>query len=391
MKNENVNQFFEHLLSDVLRGGNLGFSSKKLPINLLGKFENNNLDAQNLLRTYFSGVSYDDKGQERTRKKICKIAKNVKIESGFVLASIFTDILINREKIKTELLDGEKMKEFSIDPYDIDYGILPDNIQDFFQDMLEKEEPKQVIFSVATKNSDQFECQKCKGKGFLKCNRCNGSGRESYVDGYYANGNERIKTGQCSNCFGTGTIQCDACFGSGKQQFSSDKTQVIKKFADIKKVNSAIYFSDTFGNVSTSDYYDLGYSNSERRSSFWYYLIEDLDNQDFKSGISKLYKNEKELLIDNQSVPDNIIDEFKSEYKDLKKYRLSRQKEELKENKLVCSIEKHLVIPALCLSFVANIDGERDYRITIFELNGTVFSNNLYFFRELGFFKSLFI
>jgi hypothetical protein len=321
------------------------------------------------------------------------------------------------------------MKDFSTNPYDIDYGINPDEIKEVLMELYEKqqtssrnsnnidndddddnmeeeevceleennaEESEQIIFSVTTKNADQpVACPKCNGDGFIRCWNCHGSGTELYDDGYYASGEEKKKRGKCSVCYGEGKYKCSECTGTGKIQFSSNQYQVTKKFEDIKKICCHAFLSTSFNTL----YNNIDLLNNNDIYSYSG-MLGYFDNQELISGIEKLHKNQNEILVGvnsakNEPYPNEIDVECKTLYKAHKKNALDYLKEFMKTNqgKIACSIEKHLVIPALCLRCTTNInDNESDINITIYEKQGKIWlSFNKYDLPELSFFKSLFI
>ena len=64
-----------------------------------------------------------------------------------------------------------------------------------------------LIFGVQHKKRDEepfVRCEDCHGSGMAKCERCDGTGREQYVEGTYANGEDRVRTGACPECGGRG-------------------------------------------------------------------------------------------------------------------------------------------------------------------------------------------
>lgn len=71
------------------------------------------------------------------------------------------------------------------------------------------------LYNVKLYKDSNHKCDHCKGSKFVRCPNCDGSGREQYVDGYFASGDERIKTGQCHVCYGKGMVECEHCDGTG--------------------------------------------------------------------------------------------------------------------------------------------------------------------------------
>ncbi len=50
------------------------------------------------------------------------------------------------------------------------------------------------------------ECNKCSGKGQIKCLNCGGTGKRQYgIDSY-----------NCAQCGGSGTVTCRVCGGGGR-------------------------------------------------------------------------------------------------------------------------------------------------------------------------------
>jgi hypothetical protein len=306
---------------------------------------------------------------------------------------MFLNISIMREKITTDSIEGNKMDEFNREPYDFDYAISPDCIKD----VLLNSKPTWEICAVSTHDTSPI-CPQCKGNGFLRCENCRGSGRQQYVDGNFAGGEERIKTGQCSNCYGTGKIQCDECAGSGKRQNFSEKYQIVKKFENIKKVMSYAVTSNTFEQCAERCYLAFLYGDKieirelEAEIEKW---NDSFDNQELKNGIRKLHKNQKEVIIDeNQTLPDGVSEECKNLYKKNKQAALDyfegNKRGKNKQGKLGCAIEKHFAIPMFRMYFSTKIDDE-EYFIDIYEDTNKNLICCLDSLPELGFFKSLFV
>ena len=355
-----------------------------------------------------------------------KLAKNVRIEKGHYLTSLFLNIDVIRDHVVTEVIDGKKFDDFSCNPYDMDYGISPDKISKALKEAEAMEhpdtkiKPQKLAFSFTTHNAALLPaCMNCEGRGFLRCDKCEGSGREQYVDGYYAGGEERIKTGQCSNCFGTGKIQCGECTGTGKIQLTSNHYQIVKSFEDIKKMKGYFLHTDSWDDDYSSCFSDKfcddwpdkeNYDDeieSDKISMAEY--VNDLrkvknnrkkwlffNDNDLKSGINKLYKNQKEILIDgelfrNGTLPDKIPQTLENLYEQNKNKALEYfESKTTNQGKLACFVEKHLVIPVFRIIFdVKNYDENVIY---VFELpEETICSMEYVTLPELSFFKSLFV
>jgi len=141
-------------------------------IHLQEKIDRQKLDPQKWLKAFAveskKNIKHLDweylSKQRRGLKKLLKIAKNVQIEAGYMLASVFLNIATVRDNIK-------EMDDFSCNPYDFDYDISPDDISKTLNEVREymfDKKPKRMICAVVTKDASQpIACPKCEGKGFL--------------------------------------------------------------------------------------------------------------------------------------------------------------------------------------------------------------------------------
>jgi hemin uptake protein HemP len=363
---------------------------------------------------------YTNYGKDRRRffKKLCQIVQDVEMTEEYILASSFCNIMVDREQVTTEIKDGKELKECAIkDPYDIDYHISPNNIAKVLKDWVtepskKEEKNRKEIFSVVTKNSNGKipPCPHCKGEGVLRCEHCNGSGREQYVDGYYASGEERIKTGNCSHCYGRGNTQCEACGGEGKPQIYSDNYQIINSMEDkhtvmrydcISGISSTwesskeVYYPDIYSAIEYVTFKAelrgerLGENEIDAIDAIiarWFLLQEDSDNifrsnndnfwcecddDELEQCIDKLYKNQNEIIIDHngQSIL-AMLKEKGQEYTELyqknKDAAYSKWEEMgLLKGQVGCALEYHELIPVVEIHFTNKINGEK---VTIFIL-----------------------
>lgn len=375
-------------------------------ITIHGKIDNQSLDAKKMLREVSVEINNQAKNleltsaQKRGVKKLSEIAKNVRVQKGYMLASAYIKISVVRDKITTKVVDGKEHDDFSTNPYDFNYGISPDSLQKTIEEALnlrlKREDAEQVVCFATTKNTDETAaCPKCNGSGSLRCESCGGSGREQYVDGAFASGEERKKTGQCSNCYGSGQIQCDECQGSGKRHFFSNQYQIIKRFEDSKKMEGYCCLSRSWdmGHID-----DFSFPKTES-DDFPLFLSEyaetwsQFDNQELESGVEKLYKNQKDILIDKTAILPNVIRiEYKRLYEQNKKFALRyfKSSEISKQGKLGCFIEKHLEIPVVQIYFSTNYSDDEQI-ITLYEADGEIVCTfDISNLPELSFFKSLF-
>jgi hypothetical protein len=354
-----------------------------------------------------SPFEYITQDELRFIKKLPALAKNMQTIQEYMLASSFRNIMIDREEIITEVIAGKEFENCNKKPYDIGYNISPKKftaIEDEIIENLIRKEYSQEIFSVTTHNTRTGTppCPHCGGKGFFKCENCKGSGREQYVDGYYANGEERIKTGQCSHCYGTGKIECTECNGTGKQQIYSDKYQIIKRFTN--KKNALMFecvsctWGDSWYNGYDSSYFadDSSYAVINRlQADFW----RKFDETDMEQFINKLHKSEREIIIDNngqqaQDLLATIGQKNSGLYEKNKRAAYSDWKNrDLLKGQLGCSLECHAIVPVVQIC-CANKINEDDTTIFIYEIirggkQGVVCM--ISGISELKFWRSLFI
>ena len=385
-----------------------------------GKLNPQNFDVQKWLQIfstdgYRQSKDWRDleykKEKRRGLKILPKLAKNVSFERGYLVASVFMNISVVRDNVITEILDGRKeMDDFSSNPYDYDYGISPDDIQKTLKDVYKK--PKRVPFFAITRDSagHPIECPQCNGEGSIKCRKCKGSGREKYVDGNFASGEERMKTGQCSKCQGKGTLKCKECAGSGKRQILSNQYQITKSFDDVKKISGLVAYSLSSNPLEECDgepgqyfpiiedddsayYEEYGYGDAIRQlfgnHSEYGKVWLNFENKSLKSGIYQLHKNQKELIIDgNKTLPDGLEEVCERLFEKNKRKALAHFEKEDEQGKLACSVENHLVIPFISILFEYNND---TYNFDLFEMEDGKIKCDYYHGPELSFFKSLFI
>jgi hypothetical protein len=391
-----------------------------------GKFDFENITDEKWLRIISRNSKKQEnrKGQLRFLQKLRKIATNIKRTNEYMLVSSFRNIMIDREQIAMEIIDGGKLEEYTKDPYASDYllsskdiaetvkmrpvYLKDDEVRDFRQkktyytsdeericfSIPEREE----IFSVSTHDSNRGIpiCPHCKGKGFFKCEECEGSGREQYVDGYYASGEERVKTGQCSHCYGRGKIDCEVCGGARKPEIYSDKYQIIKRFKGKKIVLGYDCMSSTYGyfwnEEGGDDYYYL--------CNIWY----QFENTEIKQCIDKLYKHQNKVITDNngqlaQAVLEKTDQDCSNLYKKNKEAAYSHWEEEgLLKGQLGCALEYHGIVPVIRLRCTNKLNNKK-FEILISqykyyesgEIEGSGIQYTINGIQELSFLQSLFL
>ena len=148
--------------------------------------------------------------------------RTVKVESADTLLSIFCEAYCNRsDKVKTRVEEDVTRPEMLESPENMDFPLAD----------REYVSRQSLIFGVKHKLRDAepfVRCEDCRGSGMAKCERCDGTGREQYVDGTYANGEERIRTGACPDCGGRGRVPCPKCQGDGKIEIYAPEYSVVK-------------------------------------------------------------------------------------------------------------------------------------------------------------------
>jgi hypothetical protein len=179
------------------------------------------------------------------------------------------------------------------------------------------------------------------------------------VDGYYANGEERIKTGQCSHCYGQGKIDCEMCGGVGKQQIHSDKYQLIKRFEDKRAVLRFDCLSSTFkrGGGVFLDFFDEDTFDVDIRDCNSFQILIKFDfwnmfnNEELEECINKLYKCQNEIIVDKEDQLPLAIQKIAgidSLYKKSKEEVYYHWKESgLLNGQLGCALEYHEIIPVI--------------------------------------------
>jgi hypothetical protein len=362
----------------------------------------------------------------RSLKKLPKIATKVKISNEYIVMSSFLNVMIDREKIDIKEEEGNDLKEFTKKPYNFDYQISSKDIRKVLEDELEYlfdgKKNKWEIFSVKSHGDTIAPCPYCIETELIKCKHCNGSGREQYVDGYFATGEKRIKTGQCSHCYGQGKITCAKC--NNTRTIHLNTGQTVKRFEDRKTILRCDCVSAPWGaapwrrDPGLGDFHFMDWYTDEDffndiKENYRYYIREynnidiwrNMDDDELEDSIEKLYRNSKEIIIDKEDesarkILSEIGDKYKTLCKENKKCsNLLWRHCELEKGELACSLVKHHAIPAVKITFTDTIEKQNN-TICIFEnlkldengerRTGTVcvFENGL---PELSFIKSLFL
>ena len=160
--------------------------------------------------------------EKRWYKLVIPRIRSVEGDSADTLLSLFSDTFCHRsEKVQTRIEEDVLIPECQNSPLNVDYPeISPKRVFN-----------RECVFSVAHKRRDQdpyIRCDECNGSGMVKCERCGGTGKEQYVDGNFASGEERIRTGNCPECGGRGRVQCPKCLGEGKIAIYAPDYSIVK-------------------------------------------------------------------------------------------------------------------------------------------------------------------
>lgn len=191
-----------------------------------------NMNAEVLLpkiRKAIRKAYFGDDGYTRSLGILDKIAKNPQWEHGRILVSLYLNTYCLRGKeFKTQVLNEPAERPFTDAPENIDY---PDNIEPS-KKLLRDGIDGICVFAAENKERAKepyFICPSCKGTGKKGCcPTCEGSGRVQYVDGYYASGEERIKSGICTACLGSGKTDCPECGGEGRIEIYAPDYALVK-------------------------------------------------------------------------------------------------------------------------------------------------------------------
>ena len=290
----------------------------------------------------------------RVLKALARIATSKEITEGKMLVSLFCDTYCDRDRqIHTRVINDVSASEFSEAPENVDYGMdtmvqrLSDE-QD--QRSLAKEGVQNecvVLRQHQTRANQPFvACDTCHGSGGQRCPACGGSGREQYVDGYYASGEERIKTGACSTCHGRGQVACSDCRGQGRIEIFAPNYTLEKSVTEAwtQKVYAA-FASPFIGGECPLQWIDGdedygGYGLFLHLSSERNEIVRAVFDNDC---IWLKMKNRKEIL-------ENNSEEYMGELERLgmiDAYQANREyvKNEARESGIVCIHERHYIIP----------------------------------------------
>ena len=162
--------------------------------------------------------------------------REVKVESADTLLSLFCEAYCNRSgKVETRVEEDIARPEMMDSPANLDF---PSADREYVS-------RHTLIFGVQHKKRDEepfVRCEDCHGSGMAKCERCDGTGREQYVEGTYANGEDRVRTGACPECGGRGRVPCLKCQGDGKIEVYAPEYSVAKSVEETCYHHTAVWY-----------------------------------------------------------------------------------------------------------------------------------------------------
>ena len=172
------------------------------------------------------------------------------------------------------------------------------------------------IYSYNIEQGSNRPCTECNGEKIERCPKCDGSGRERYVDSYFASGDPKYKTGQCSRCYGKGFITCHHCDGTGLEDKGTGASAIAKLYKE-----SSIY-KKYFSYVTP--WFSRVYDCSDRffQRTGWSFDWMDHVYSQLKSivpnKIALIQKNQKEVAVDKRKeFKENILSKIGYEYGDM--------------------------------------------------------------------------
>lgn len=188
------------------------------------------------------GYSSETKAKKRAARNFGQIVENPKIQKGkFLFAECVEERIIRKVNPMEQVVgqDCERLKKTSSceSPYDIPYD--------------EKSDGNRIFNYEIREDGAHEKCHVCNGEKIESCPKCDGSGREQYIDSYFASGEPKYKTGQCSRCYGKGFITCRHCDGSGLE---------FKGYGTYANVRS--YKEKRFYNFASLGISPWGYANN---------------------------------------------------------------------------------------------------------------------------------
>lgn len=277
------------------------------------------------------------KGEVRAIRNLSELTGNAKISKGKMIFSYSVEKFIDRWESDNERYVGTECDILSqrtsyASKYDAPYL---DNVSNSEQAadkaMKEIDEVMAVnkeitsygstaqIFSYEIHRENSRPCTECNGEKIERCPKCDGSGRERYVDSYFASGEPKYKTGQCSKCYGKGFITCRHCDGTGLEDKGTGVSAVAKTYKEkvfYKKYFSYItpWFSDVEDCTDFSEMSDLDILYTFG----WYIKYYNFLKSRVRNDLTLIHTNQNELFIDKSiAKKDELLNQIGYEYSNM--------------------------------------------------------------------------
>ncbi len=209
---------------------NLGSDSYILRKELFAAIEN----AASGMDGYYS----EAKAKKRAAGNFRQVAENPKIQkSKFLFAECVEERIIRivnpMEQVVGQDCERLKNKPSCESPYDVPYDERSDGNRIFNYEIRE--------------DGAHQKCHVCNGEKIERCPKCDGSGREQYIDSYFASGETKYKTGRCSRCYGNGYITCRHCDGSGLEFKGQEIYANVRSYKEKRFYNFACFGISPWG------------------------------------------------------------------------------------------------------------------------------------------------
>ena len=348
-------------------------------------------------KSKISSEDEDEKGCNRTLCILDKVVRIMELQHGELLVSIGLDTYCERKKtIRMQILNEPAERSFTDAPENIDY---PVDAETFFdKKLLRWGLTGECVFSVENKERAKepyILCQTCKGSGTIKCASCQGTDREQYVDGYFANGEERIKTGVCSDCQGSGRVTCPECEGDGKIEVFAPIYAVSKSVEEEISQVAFCAYATPWNHYAESCYYSCSdpENDNDDREEPGLLLSQNIQEHLNRDGFFRIsMKNRKEKLIDR-------ADRVARAMKELNVSELYKQNENTirewlkcyRRKNLICRKEQHYLLPISRLTVKISDENPKDIYVIPYDKNSTIaVMENSAYIGETGILKYLF-
>lgn len=336
------------------------------------------------------------KGEVRAIRNLSELTVNAKISKGKMIFSYCVEKFINRWEGGNKRYVGNECEDLlqktnHKSKYDAPYIKDVSNpeqasaktIKELDKVMATSKEitsysSETQIFSYEIQRENSKPCTVCNGEKIERCPKCDGSGRERYIDSYFASGEPKYKTGQCSKCYGKGFITCRHCDGTGLEDKGTGVSAIARTYKEkniYKKYFS--YITPWFSNVEDcTDFSDM--SELDILHTFgWHINYYTLLRSNVKNYLTLIRKNQNEVFVDELMVQkDELLSQIGYEYSDMYdalQREISKQHEDTEEDsegKVAWIAQNFLTLDVYKIDYEA---GGYEYSICVF-VNGNNFA-----------------